>query len=498
MTARHHASKVLAAGLLGAALVAGGALAGADWGVRTQARLADNSESLFGFEKPLAASSTTSADLAAAQTDPRKLVTLAKGLKARVVSKGNAGFRIDQMVLWPATGAATHIIACNEEGTAQAGVQRIALSTGVAETILSGMSSCDPVRVTSWGTVIAGEESGSSGQLLEIVNPLGTTDVSFNRVTGALTGADAANVALRRSVGTLSWESIALYDSGLMYYGDENRPSSGSAGGAYFKFVPSTPWNGTLQITAGADLGQSPLASGTVYGLRVGKRGATGTLNSGNDYGQGTPTGVGAWVQVCTGASCNTTALRSAAATNKLTGYYRPEDSEIDREALAAGRVKWCANNTGNDGSTQFWGETICVTDGTLAEGLANSVSPEVQYFAIGSREMSMVDNIAQQPVSNNWVLHEDADIDLTGNNNDLWMCLPDGVDVDSLTDGCVRMATLNDLPTNDAAAPNHGEGAEWTGGFFDPTGTHFYVSLQHNMTGYGVILDITGFKNVR
>ena len=62
---RHRASKVLVAGLIGAALVAGGALAGADWGVRTQARLDDNSESLFGFQKPLATSSTTSADLAA-------------------------------------------------------------------------------------------------------------------------------------------------------------------------------------------------------------------------------------------------------------------------------------------------------------------------------------------------------------------------------------------------------------------------------------------------
>ena len=36
---------------------------------------------------------------------------------------------------------------------------------------------------------------------------------------------------------------------------------------------------------------------------------------------------------------------------------------------------------------------------------------------------------------------------------------------------------------------------AEWTGGRFDASGKHFYVSVQHNMTGKGVILDITGWK---
>jgi hypothetical protein len=49
--------------------------------------------------------------------------------------------------------------------------------------------------------------------------------------------------------------------------------------------------------------------------------------------------------------------------------------------------------------------------------------------------------------------------------------------------DGCIRVATLND-PT-----------AEWTGGIFDASGRHFYVSVQHNITGSGVILDITGWR---
>jgi hypothetical protein len=497
MIKRKITKTAMIAGVVSAALMVGAALAASDVGQQNQQRLDNSANDLFGFAKPVAASSTVSANLAAAQADPTKLVTLAKGLKARVVTSGNAGAVLDQMVLWPPTGKATHIIACNEVGATTAGLQRINLSTGIAETILTGTISCDPVRVTPWGTVIVAEESGASGQLLEIADPLATTGVLFDRVAGTVSGADSANVAVRRSVGTLSFEGIALYDSGLMYYADENRPSSGTQGGAYFKFVPTSPWDGTTKIAVGADLSKSPLASGSIFGLRVGKRGVAGTLNSGNDYGQGTQTGQGAWIPICQAAGCDGANLRTATVANKLTGYYRPEDAEIDRPSLAAGQVKWCANNTGNEGEDHSWGETICVTDGTLADGLSNTASPEVQYFMIGSSDLAMVDNIAQQPVTNNWVLHEDGDIGATKKNNDLFICLPDGSDADTLTDGCVRMATLNDLPTNDPLAPNHGEGAEWTGGFFDPTGKHFYVSVQHNMTGFGVVLDITGFSNI-
>ena len=95
-----------------------------------------------------------------------------------------------------------------------------------------------------------------------------------------------------------------------------------------------------------------------------------------------------------------------------------------------------------------------------------------------------MPDNIAFQPRSGNAVLHEDAETTFDSpHNNDLWDCLPDGPDQDLLSDGCVRIATLNDLT------------AEWTGGIFDAIGTHFYVSIQHNISGKATILDITGWR---
>jgi hypothetical protein len=132
------------------------------------------------------------------------------------------------------------------------------------------------------------------------------------------------------------------------------------------------------------------------------------------------------------------------------------------------------------------WGETVCISDGSLAQAGANTAVPEAQRFVQGSPAIAMPDNIAYQPGRGNWVVHEDADTNtaLQGpHDNDLWDCLPDGADPDLQSDGCVRMATLNDLT------------AEWTGGIFDASGQHFYVSVQHNVSGSGTILDITGWK---
>ena len=437
-----------------------------DFGLFRDAQLDAHLEQLFGIVAPVDVSSTESIGATDASADPTKLVTLAKGLQAHVVTAvPNAAPNFDMMVLWPNDQNPTHLIVANEEGSAQPALQRVRLSDGLVETILTGTTSNDPVRRTAWGTILLGEEAGD-GWLVEIANPLTTTGVTFNRATGV--SSDPVHVIGRPAVGHLAFEGIALYPSGVMYYGDENRPLNGTPGGAYFKFVPAAPWNGQQGIA------NSPLAAGTVYGLRLGKR-------SGNtDYGQATQTGLGTWITVTSTPNTN---LRAAAATLKLTGYYRPEDIDIDGEALAEGSVRFCGNNTGNEGQDKNWGETICITDGTLAQALANTATPEAQYFVLGSWDFAMMDNIAYQPGRGNWVIHEDGDGPEVGRNNDLWSCLEDGQDADTLSDGCARIGTLNDLT------------AEWTGGVFDKYGTHFYVSVQHNITGHGVILDITGWR---
>ncbi len=471
-------------GLVAAVAIAGisatasanGGSRGIDFGAWVQLQLRALSLPLFGLIQPVRDSSTESIDAATANADPTALVTVAKGLRVSVVTAAaNAGPNIDMMTTWPDAKHPTHLIACNEEGAAQPGVQRIRLSDGLVETILTGTAACDPVRSTPWGTVIVGEENGNTGQVIEIAKPLETTAVLFDRASGAASngpgGVGAENVVARRALGRLAFEGMALYPSGVLYYGDENRPFQGTPGGAYFKFVPTHPWVASAPIS---DLSQSPLADGKIYGLRLGKR-------SGNtDYGQGTNTGLGTWVEITPSFDAD---LRAAAAALKLTGYYRPEDLDIDRAVEASGRVRFCGNNTGNESQDQAFGETVCITDGTLAESLANTATPELELLVVGTPDFAMMDNIAYQPGRGNWIIQEDGDGPEVGRNNDIFSCLEDGDDDDLLSDGCVRVLTINDLT------------AETTGGIFDATGARYWVSVQHNVTGHGVVLQITGWR---
>ena len=211
--------------------------------------------------------------------------------------------------------------------------------------------------------------------------------------------------------------------------------------------------------------------------------------------GDGESYGVGTWVQVPATYDIDPSPvidldLRRAAADLKLSGYYRPEDIDIDRAAEAAGLVRWCGNDTGREQDLYF-GETVCLTDGTISAAVTNTAQPAIQPFVIGTTDLAMMDNMAYQSSRGNWLVHEDGETTytdpLTGasvvHNNDLWMCLPDGDDADPLSDGCVRIATLNDLT------------AEWTGGIFDATGTRLFVVAEHPKTGHAVILEITGWK---
>ncbi|HZO97127.1 MAG TPA: alkaline phosphatase PhoX [Gaiellaceae bacterium] len=456
-----------ALGLFAAGLVAGGsALAGfEDWGADRQTQLQNRSQALFGVGRPLTQSSTADLDAAQAAANPAGLITVAKGLKVRVVSAGKAAPNIDQMVLWPQHDP-EYLIGCNEEGSAEPALQRISLATGDATTIASGIESCDPVRATPWGTVLFGEENGSAGAMYELLDPLAVTGATIDDASGV---SSSPNIRRVDALGFLSFEGVAILPNGVTYYGDELAAGNGAPGGAYYKFVPSTPWAGGAPITS---LDRSPYSSGTVYGLRVGQ---------GGNFGQGFSYGTGTWQAL---TSTPGRELRPLAAGAKLTGYYRPEDVALDEAALAAGEVRFCANNTGRDGA-RYFGETICVTDGTVAGATSSGSAPQVQLLVPGSSALNMPDNIAYQPGSGHWIVEEDGSTgDFPGGarNDDIWDCLDDGADDDTLGDGCIRVATLNDLD------------AESTGGFFDPSGTHYYVGIQHNSSGHGTILDITGW----
>ena len=104
--------------------------------------------------------------------------------------------------------------------------------------------------------------------------------------------------------------------------------------------------------------------------------------------------------------------------------------------------------------------------------------------FGGTSQGINMPDNIAFQPRTGNAVLHEDAETTFETRTTTTCgtACPTDRTRTCSRTGAC-RIATLNDLT------------AEWTGGIFDATGKHFYVSIQHNISGQATILDITGWK---
>jgi Alkaline phosphatase PhoX len=452
-----------------------GALAGSDFGSTVQSDLFNHSQQLFGVNKALDASSQESISQAEAVADPTRLVSLAHGLTAQVVTTQTSP-NTDMIALWPNSEHPTHLIACNEQGTAQPGLERIDLATGAVNVIVTGTTACDPAKRTPWGTIIFGEETGN-GQLLELIDPLNTTNVQYNRATGVFSGGtNPQNLVRRTGLGQLAYEGLGLLPNGVLYYGDEQRPANGTPGGAYFKFIPATPWSGGPPIS---NLNDSPFASGSVYALRIGRRVES---NGAIDYGQGNNIGQGSWVQVCTNATCAATnpSLRNFAATNKITGYYRPEDFEADVAAVAAGNAKACGPATGNESFGTF-GEVLCISDGTLAEAAANTAVPEIHYLVVGDAQFAMPDNITYQPGRGNWLVHEDGE-QLQG-NNDLFSCLPDGADDNLLSDGCVRVASLNDLSS------------ELTGGVFNASGSTLYISVQHNVTGHGTVLAITGWK---
>ncbi|HET8706691.1 MAG TPA: hypothetical protein VFM46_10350, partial [Pseudomonadales bacterium] len=331
----------------------------ADFGQKVEALAKAQAMSLFGTVGTLSASSTAQLTAAQINADPKSLLTVAPGLSVKVVSAdASLGANIDQMVLWPNDTNPTHIIACNEMSSGQVAVQRINMATGVPENIISsGLTSCDPVRATPWGTILVGEEAGTNGRLFEILDPLTTTNVTITGSGTSTVSSDNSRVRYLPAVGQLSFEGLALYPNGVLYYSDEQRPGSGTAGGSIFKFIPNTLWTaGSPAITS---LDNSPLSAGRIFGFRVGR-------NSNNtDFGQGNEYGRGVWVEVTGTAPVN---LRATAVANKLTGYYRPEDMDIDLKALAAGNVRFCGTDTGQDipsstsNGDNAWGEVYCIT----------------------------------------------------------------------------------------------------------------------------------------
>ncbi|GAB2190813.1 hypothetical protein MAH1_24210 [Sessilibacter sp. MAH1] len=401
---------------------------------------------------------------------------LAAGLQAEFLTR-NVAHNADQFALFPAENP-THQIWCIEgnvevldtaTGQRNPAVQRVSLSDGSVETILSGMDRCDGIRATPWGTVIATEET-VDGSVYEILNPLSTSNITITNRGGAgeaatiidASGADASGVVAKRTaMPTMAWEGLFVLENGVVVGGDELRPGSyelelnngatavsfgsDTDGGAIFKFIPTNLSDGT-EIT---DLANSPLVSGSSFALQV-------QCTGGVQFGQGCEIGDALWVPV---SAVN---AREDANLAGATGYYRPEDLHLDPDFSNpenADEVRFCFANTGNRGADNF-GEVICGTDANPADSGRNVT---LVRFVEGDSELNAPDNLAFQPGTGILYVIED------NQHGDVWACLPDGDDQGLTSDGCVRVLSLNDTS------------AEPTGFGFNADGTEAWVSIQHS-----------------
>ncbi|MFN7966642.1 MAG: hypothetical protein U0V87_13245 [Acidobacteriota bacterium] len=421
-------------------------------------------QSQFGFGTPLAAPADASTVIAREDADvASKRVLLAGGLTARFISR-KVAIGGDMIAFWPNDTEYTHLIVCNEQGRSgsttpqgiNSSVQRVNVDTGDVEIILRGMTACDGIRTTPWGTILATEEAGTSGRAYEILDPLGTTDQWIaNRTTGDVrdgvsSSTASTKVVQRPRLGAFSWEGIAITPSGVVIAGDELRPSSGNEGGAIFKFIPTT----LRSSEAGniSDLAQSPLASGTLYAW-VGGSGS-------GETGQGTQRGAGRWIGPADWddpSNPNDKSSTQWARDNNATGFYRPEDLHIDSGYTGAGvRVLW--NNTQNEDS-QHYGETLSLTD---SDPDSSASKPVVQTFVEGNVRFNQPDNLDIQPKTGIVYVIEDHPF------GEIYACLRDGADQDLQSDGCVPMLSVIDPDS------------EPTGFIFDGTGTRAYLHIQH------------------
>jgi len=463
-----------------------------DFGNFIQKQLESQSEKYFGIEKPLAASApATSGAVRTPSQSASEQVLVADGLKVQYLTR-EAANNSDQMFLWPNGEHPTHLIMAIEEfspkaiGTLPSGIikltpslQRVDLKTSKVETILRGLAGADGVRLTPWGTVLVAEEAGDGGAY-EIIDPLNVTNHTVvSRAAGNIVDANgkpSTKVVKRSALPAMAWEGIGVLPSGVVYAGDEERPGSGgfnADGGALFKFIPQNPRTFSSPI---ANLNESPLAGGWVFAMQV------SCVNNKQQVGQGCEVGNAAWVPV------NAATVRIDASAVGATGYYRPEDLELDplyRDVANPQAVRFCWTNTGNEGAKHY-AEVMCSVDSAPLAAVTNQRSVVVNRFIEGDTDANSFDNLAFQPVTGNLYVIEDHD------NGDIFACLPDGADRDLKTDGCVKILSVKDTS------------AEPTGFFFSADGRTAFVTIQHSndslmpkLDDYGTddILMITGFK---
>ena len=95
---------------------------------------------------------------------------------------------------------------------------------------------------------------------------------------------------------------------------------------------------------------------------------------------------------------------------HSATGYYRPEDIDLDPVALAAGNVRFCGNNTGDERKTTSTARPSASPTARSRRPRRTRRPPRSSRSSSGTSEINMPDNIAFQPGRGNWLIHEDGE----------------------------------------------------------------------------------------
>ena len=455
------------------------------------------------------------------QTVEEQFLFLRKGIQAEYFSR-EVGQDWDQMVFWP-HGAAqpTHLVGCVEEilgclsgacgesfvvgDKLTPSVQLIDLQTRAVTTLVRGMTICDGIRTTPWGTLVATEEDlvSDTGAVYEILDPLTKDEFTIlERGSGGAparivdqAGRDAsASIIKRTAFPVIRYEGFLVHETGVVIAGDEERPGSyaqgDTDGGAVYKFIPTRLYDPNTGPIASLD--QSPLVEGTIYALQVSCR------DDLQQFGQGCEVGNGTWIPLTPTAASEPTAApesgitltrffpdkgklrigREAANAAGATAYYRPEDLHRDplfSDPTQPEAIRFCFAVTGNHTASNY-GEVQCAIDRNVTAATGTTGEIVLNRFIEGSPEFSQPDNLAFQPTTGALFVVEDNGT--SQGNSDVWACLPDGADADIKSDGCVRLLKIAD------------GSAESTGFLFTPDGTQAYFAIQHSADGNMPLVD--------
>ncbi len=325
--------------------------------------------------------------------------------------------------------------------TGSAGVRRLDVTTGKAETIVAngtnGFVVGDASRWTPFGTYLTAEESWGTG----------STKGRLFEVTSPLAAAGSTGFVERNIIPRVSHEGLSFDADNNLYFIDE------FSGGSIYKYVSSTPTTGATFFDAGE-----------TFVLKVGAGGNTDAV------------GASTWEKITnadgSAVSADPTATvtidgqsrvdgRIAANLAGGTNFNRPEDLEI-KTVAGEQKLYFAATASSTDGAGAVF--AIALTDAATANVtlFANRDTFKKGTGVAVGLEFLNPDNLAIDGLGNIYIIE-----DQPGGFADIWFAYD--IDFDGVAESLGRWASLSTL------------GAEPTGLYFDPFRSNVaYVNVQH------------------